>query len=201
MAGKSIKIAPSIMAANWVDFHNEVKKATRGDFIHVDIMDAHFVPNITLGPDIARAIYKLSQKPLDIHLMLERPDLYLHRFSFEGIFRITFHYESNALLTPTLRRIKSLGFKAGISISPDTPVKRILKIVDKVDQVLVMTVYPGFSGQRLVEKSIPKVYELAEIREKLGLNFVITVDGGINKNNINKLGPIDEAVIGSAFFK
>jgi len=200
MDGRNIKIAPSIIAANWADIIRELEKAKKGDFIHVDVMDGHFVPNITLGSDIAKAIYDITGKALDIHLMLDRPDRYIERFAFEGVFRITFHYESNALLIHTIEKIKSYGFKAGISISPDTPVHRIVKILDMVDQVLVMTVYPGFSGQRLLEKTIEKIHQLNDIRKERKLNFVITADGGINRENIGKIGPVDEVVMGSGFF-
>ncbi len=195
-----VKIAPSIIAANWVEIYSEVEKAKKGDFIHVDVMDGHFVPNITLGSDIAKAIYKLSNKPLDIHLMLERPDKYIERFVFEGVFRITFHYESYAILTQTINIIRDFGLKVGIAISPDTPVKRIIKVLPEIDQVLVMTVYPGFSGQKLLEWVIPKIYELDDLRKKYGLNFTITVDGGINYDNVEKLGPVDEVVMGAGFF-
>jgi len=201
MDGRRIRIAPSIIAASWSEIYSEIERAKNGDFIHVDVMDGHFVPNITLGPDIARAIYELSGKPLDIHLMLEFPERYIGKFAFEGVFRITFHYESSAFLSPTIKIIRSLGKKVGIAISPDTPVKRILKILTEVDQVLVMTVYPGFSGQRLIERVIPKIHELANIRESLGLKFLITGDGGINWENIHRIGPIDEVVMGAAFFE
>ena len=195
-----VKVAPSIIAADWRDIHSEIERVKKGDFIHVDVMDGHFVPNITLGSDIAKAIYDLSKKPLDIHLMLDMPDKYIGRFVFEGVFRITFHYESYAILTHTINLIKGFGLSAGISISPDTPVKRIVKILPKVDQVLVMTVYPGFSGQKLLERVIPKIYELNDLREKYGLKFIITADGGINFKNLKKLGPVDEVVMGVGFF-
>ncbi len=181
MVGRIIKIAPSIIAARWSDIYSEIERAKGGDFIHVDVMDGYFVPNITLGSDIARAIYELSEKPLNIHLMLEFPDKYIRNFAFEGIFRITFHYKSHAFLSATINLIKSLGKRAGIAISPDTPVERILKVLDRIDQVLVMTVYPGFSGQRSTENVVPKIYKLAEIREKLGLGFFITADWGRGK--------------------
>lgn len=195
-----VKIAPSIIAANWVDIYSDVERAKRGDFIHVDIMDGHFVPNLTLGPDIAKAIHKLSNKPLDIHLMLERPDKYIERFVFEGVFRITFHYESYAILTQTINTIKDFGLKVGIAISPDTPVNRIIKVLPEIDQVLVMTVYPGFSGQKLLEWVISKIYELDDLRKKYGLEFTITADGGINYTNLEKLGPVDEVIMGAGFF-
>lgn len=195
-----VKIAPSIIAVNWVDIYSDVERAKKGDFIHVDVMDGHFVPNLTLGPDIAKAIYKLSAKPLDIHLMLEYPDKYIERFVFEGVFRITFHYESNAILTQMINLVKGFGLNVGIAISPYTPVKRIAKVLPKIDQVLVMTVYPGFSGQKLLEWVIPKIYELNDLREKYGLNFTITADGGINYTNLEKLGPVDEVVMGAGFF-
>ncbi len=201
MDGRRIKIAPSIIAADWSYIYAEIEKAKEGDFIHVDVMDGHFVPNITLGPDMARVIYTLSEKPLDIHLMLEFPERYIRRFAFGGVFRITFHYESSTLLSSTIKLVRSLGKKVGIAISPDTPVKRILKVLNEVDQILVMTVYPGFSGQKLIERVIPKIYELASLREDLGLNFSITADGGINWENLHKIGPIDEAVMGLAFFE
>jgi ribulose-phosphate 3-epimerase len=195
------RIGPSIIAANWTLCYEELERAKEGDFIHVDVMDGHFVPNLTLGPDLTRAVYERTGKPLDIHLMLTHPDRYLERFFLPGVFRITVHYESSAFLSSTLRRIREAGLKAGVAISPDTPTTRLLKMMGRLDQVLVMTVYPGFAGQRMLEWVLPKVEELHRIREKEGFNFVITVDGGVRWDNLHRIGPADEVVMGSAFFK
>ncbi len=194
------RIAPSIIAADWSRFEEEMEKAKMGDFVHVDVMDGHFVPNITLGPDVAKALYRATGKPLDVHLMLTHPDAYIGRFFFEGVFRITVHYESAAILTYTFNRIREAGIKVGVAISPDTPAERVFKLLPRVDQVLVMTVYPGFSGQRMLEWVLPKVETLHRFREEMGLRFTITVDGGVNVENLKKIGPADEVVMGSAFF-
>ncbi|NPA79692.1 MAG: ribulose-phosphate 3-epimerase [Thermotogae bacterium] len=194
------RIGPSIIAADWASIYEELERAKEGDFIHVDVMDGHFVPNLTLGPDIARAIHRRTGKPLDIHLMLTHPDRYVDRFIFPGVFRITLHYESSAFLSSTLRRIRSAGLRAGVAISPETPVSRLMKLLHRLDQVLVMTVYPGFAGQRMLEWVLPKVKALATIREERGLQFTITVDGGVRWDNLHLIGPADEVVMGSAFF-
>ncbi len=195
------RVGPSVIAANWARCYEELERAKEGDFIHVDVMDGHFVPNLTLGPDLARAIHERTGKPLDVHLMLTHPDRYIHRFVLPGVFRITVHYESSAFLSSTLRRVREAGLKAGIAISPDTPVSRLLKLLDKVDQVLVMTVYPGFAGQRMLEWVLPKVSELDRMRRERDLRFTITVDGGVKWENLSKIGPADEVVMGAAFFR
>ncbi len=198
---RKYRIGPSIIASNWALCYEELERAKSGDFIHVDVMDGHFVPNLTLGPDLTKAVYERTDKPLDVHLMLTHPDRYVDRFFLPGVFRITVHYESSSFLSPTLRAIREEGIKAGVAISPDTPVSRVRKVLPSVDQVLVMTVYPGFSGQRMLEWVLPKVEELHAMRVREGLTFVITVDGGVRWDNLHRIGPADEVIMGSAFFR
>jgi ribulose-phosphate 3-epimerase len=180
---KKILIAPSILSADFADLKNEIKKVeTAGaDWLHIDVMDGRFVPNITIGAPVVRAIRKVTKMPLDVHLMIVEPLKYVNDFADAGADIITVHIEAcgNDALK-TIEAIKQRNIKTGISIKPNTPVKDIENLLDKVDLVLVMTVEPGFGGQEFMGECLDKVREIKAIAEKQGRDFHIQVDGGVN---------------------
>ncbi|GGA84222.1 ribulose-phosphate 3-epimerase [Ornithinibacillus halotolerans] len=183
-----IKIAPSILSADFSKLGEEILDVEKGgaDYIHVDVMDGHFVPNITIGPLIVEAIKPITSLPLDVHLMIENPDQYIPTFAKSGADIITVHQEATTHLHRTIQLIKSNGVKAGLAINPATPVEMIRDILSEVDLVLVMTVNPGFGGQSFINLTLEKIKQIATWREEYGLSFEIEVDGGVNTSTAKK---------------
>ncbi|MED1472379.1 ribulose-phosphate 3-epimerase [Bacillus salipaludis] len=177
-----IKIAPSILSANFARLEDEIKDVERGgaDYIHIDVMDGHFVPNITIGPLIVEAIRPVTKLPLDVHLMIENPDQYIGAFAKAGADIITVHVEACTHLHRTIQQIKSYGIKAGVVLNPHTPVSLIQHVIEDIDLVLLMTVNPGFGGQSFIHSVLPKIKQVANIIEEKKLQVEIEVDGGVN---------------------
>ena len=178
-----VKIAPSILSADFSKLGEEIKDVERGgaDYIHVDVMDGHFVPNITIGPLIVDSIRPITKLPLDVHLMIENPDQYIEDFAKAGADYITVHVEACRHLHRTIQLIKSLGVKAGVVLNPATPVQLIEPIIEDIDMVLLMSVNPGFGGQKFISSVLPKIKQVKEMAEQKGLNLEIEVDGGVNE--------------------
>ncbi|HET55168.1 MAG TPA: ribulose-phosphate 3-epimerase [Ignavibacteria bacterium] len=197
-------LAPSILAANFANLEKEIRKVEMAgvDLIHCDVMDGKFVPNITFGPIVINAVKKITRLPLDVHLMIEKPDDFLDDFIKAGASYLTVHQETVVHLHRTITRIKELGAKAGVSINPSTPVNSLCEILEFVDLVLVMSVNPGFGGQKFIESSLKKIRDLKSIREENNYNYLIEVDGGVDTNTITKLknAGVDIFVAGSAIF-
>lgn len=177
-----IKIAPSILSANFARLEDEIKDVERGgaDYIHVDVMDGHFVPNITIGPLIVETIRPVTNLPLDVHLMIENPDQYIGAFAKAGADIITVHVEACTHLHRTIQQIKAEGVKAGVVLNPHTPVSMIEHVLEDVDLVLFMTVNPGFGGQSFIHSVLPKISQVASMIEEQNLQVEIEVDGGVN---------------------
>ncbi|MBE4908772.1 ribulose-phosphate 3-epimerase [Bacillus luteolus] len=178
-----VKIAPSILSADFAKLGQEIKDVERGgaDYIHIDVMDGHFVPNITIGPLIVNAVRPITQLPLDVHLMIENPDQYIADFAKAGADHITVHVEACKHLHRTIQLIKDQGIKAGVVLNPATPVDTIKHVLPELDMVLLMTVNPGFGGQKFISSVLPKIKELSEMISTLGLPIEIEVDGGVNE--------------------
>lgn len=203
-----IQISPSILSADFSKLGDEVKEICElgADYIHVDVMDGHFVPNISFGAGVMKSLNEISSVPYDVHLMIEDPDKYLDTFVTDKTEFITVHQEACVHLDRTIEHIKSLGngvIKAGVSLNPATPVDLLSCIIDKVDLVLIMSVNPGFGGQKFIPQSIDKVRELSRIRDEKDLKFLIEVDGGVNGDNAHLLkeAGADILVAGSYIFK
>lgn len=181
-----IKIAPSILAANFAKLGEEVLEVEKGgaDWIHIDVMDGHFVPNITMGPIAVEAVRPLTSLPLDVHLMIENPDRYIEDFAKAGADYITVHVEACPHLHRTIQLIRSFGVKPGVVLNPHTPVETIQHILEDIDLVLFMTVNPGFGGQKFIHSVVPKVAQLSKIIKEKGLSIEIEIDGGINEETI-----------------
>lgn len=178
-----IKIAPSILSADFAKLGEEIKDVENGgaDYIHVDVMDGHFVPNITIGPLIVEAIRPITKLPLDVHLMIENPDQYIPAFAQAGADFLTVHVEACPHLHRTIQLIKSHGVKAGVVLNPATPVDTIQHVIEDIDLVLLMTVNPGFGGQKFIHSVLPKIEEVAGMVKEKNLNVEIEVDGGVNE--------------------
>jgi len=198
------KIAPSILSADFSNLGEEIKDVENGgaDYIHVDVMDGHFVPNITIGPLIVEAIKPITTLPLDVHLMIENPDDYISAFAKSGASIITVHQEACVHLHRTIQLIKSTGVKAGVVINPATPVEMIKEILPEVDMVLIMSVNPGFGGQSFIHHTVQKIKQVAKWRQQLNLSFEIEVDGGVNTDTAKLCTDVgaDVLVAGSAVF-
>ncbi|MBW2451403.1 MAG: ribulose-phosphate 3-epimerase [Deltaproteobacteria bacterium] len=200
-----IKIAPSILSADFACLGKEVSAVdlAGADYIHVDVMDGHFVPNITIGPPVVQALRQVTQKPLDVHLMIEAPDRFIPSFAEAGADIITVHQEAAPHLHRTIQLIKGFGKKAGVSINPATPLETLDVILGELDLVLVMSVNPGFGGQAFIPSALEKVRQLRQRINNRGLSIELEVDGGINLGNIRDVvaAGADVLVAGSAVFK
>jgi ribulose-phosphate 3-epimerase len=199
-----IRIAPSILSANFLKLGEEIKaaEAVGADLLHIDIMDGHFVPNITIGPFIVEAIRSVTSLPLDVHLMIEEPDRYLTDFIKAGADYLTVHYETSVHLHRTVQRIKESGVKAGVSLNPATPVWNLDHILQDIDVALLMSVNPGFGGQEFIPQAINKITTLKKLIREKEVSTCIEVDGGIKLNNAQDViaAGADILVMGSAFF-
>ncbi len=180
-----IKISPSILSADFSQLGNEIKRLEDGgaDMIHVDVMDGHFVPNLTIGPPVIKALRNYSKLPFDVHLMISPVHKYIKNYAEAGADIITIHPEATDDLLGSINFIKSLKKKVGVSLNPDTSVEIIKKLLSSIDLVLIMSVYPGFGGQKFIPDVLKKIKELKEIKEKQNFKFDIEVDGGINFEN------------------
>jgi len=176
-----IELAPSILSADFAHLAEQVARAQEGGaaVIHVDVMDGHFVPNLTLGAPVVKSLRKVTKLPLDCHLMIDNPDEFIPIFAEAGADWISIHQEATVHLNRTLQHIRDHGVRAGVVINPATPVETLAEVLDMVDYVLVMSVNPGFGGQRFLPNSLRKMRHLAEIRSQRGLNYRIEVDGGV----------------------
>ncbi len=199
-----VKIAPSILSADFSRLGDEVGAIAAGgaDYVHVDVMDGHFVPNITIGPLVVDGLRQVTEIPFDVHLMIENPDLYIPEFARVGSDIITVHQEAVSHLHRTVQLIKSFGKKAGVSINPATPVSSLEVILDDLDLVLVMSVNPGFGGQSFIESCLPKIEALRKMIDARGLKVELEVDGGVKLDNIGRIAAAgaDVFVAGSAVF-
>ncbi|MEP0712687.1 ribulose-phosphate 3-epimerase [Algoriphagus sp.] len=200
----SLLIAPSILAADFANLQKEVEmlNSSAADYIHVDIMDGVFVPNISFGIPVTEAIQKHAQKPLDVHLMIVNPDNYLEAFRKAGAEMISVHYEACTHLHRTLQAITALGAKAGVAINPHTPVELLAEVIQDIDLVCMMSVNPGFGGQKFIENTYSKVSRLKELILAKGAKTKIEIDGGVNLENAPKLqaAGADILVAGSFVF-
>jgi len=184
-----IELAPSILSADFARLGEQVQPALDGGatLLHLDVMDGHFVPNITMGPRVVAALRKVVKVPLDAHLMIENPDQYVPAFVEAGADWISVHQEACVHLHRTLGLIRGLGVQAGVVINPATPVETLVEVLDMVDFVLVMSVNPGFGGQRFIPHSLEKIRRLAQLRQQRGLKFRIEVDGGVALDTVAEI--------------
>ncbi len=198
-------LAPSILAADLSNLQQQIRlvEIAGADWIHCDIMDGHFVPNISFGPIVVKAVRKCTNLPVDVHLMIEEPDRYLENFVKAGADSLTVHQEASIHLNRTITRIKELGIKAGVAINPSTPVDSLKEILEFVDLVLIMSVNPGFGGQKFIQNSLRKVKEAVELRKKLNASFLIEMDGGIDNMTTKPAldAGCDVFVAGSSIFR
>ena len=202
---KKIQISPSILSADFSQLGNEIKRLEVGgaDLIHVDVMDGHFVPNLTIGPPVIKALRKYTKLPFDVHLMIDPVHKYIKEYAKAGSDIITIHPESTENLKSSIKEIKDLNKKAGVSLNPDTPIETILNDLNDIDLILVMSVFPGFGGQKFMPEVLKKIDELSKLRTKNNLNYKIEVDGGIDFSNSKKTieAGADILVSGTTIFK
>jgi ribulose-phosphate 3-epimerase len=199
-----VKIAPSLLSADFGRLKEEIEtiETAGADFLHVDVMDGHFVPNITIGPLIVEAVKRSASVPLDVHLMIENPDLYLQDFADAGSDYITVHVEACTHLQRTLTRIRELGCLSGVAFNPATPLSTMQHILNDVDMVLIMSVNPGFGGQKFIPSALWKLKQLKDILSQFNSQILVEVDGGVthkNSRNLIKAGA-NILVAGSAVF-
>ncbi|ETB69786.1 ribulose-phosphate 3-epimerase [Bacillus sp. CPSM8] len=179
-----VYVAPSILSADFARLGEEIRDVEQGgaDFIHIDVMDGHFVPNLTIGPLVVEAVRPITELPLDVHLMIEAPDRYIPAFAKAGADILSVHVEACPHLHRTIQLIKEQGVKAGVVLNPHTPVQQIEHVLEDLDLVLLMTVNPGFGGQSFISSVLPKIRQVKEVAEQKGLaDLLIEVDGGVNK--------------------
>ncbi|MFA9398606.1 MAG: ribulose-phosphate 3-epimerase [Clostridiaceae bacterium] len=200
-----IKLAPSILSADFANLGEDIKSLERygADMIHIDVMDGNFVPNISLGFPIIKSIRPLTELTFDVHLMIKSPSRYIEDFVNAGADIITVHYEEEPHLDRTIDYIKSFGVKAGVALNPSTNVDSIKNLIKKLDMVLIMSVNPGFGGQKFIDYSIDKIKEVKELSEKYNKDLLIQVDGGVNELTIKEVAKAGANVVvaGSAVFK
>tara|TARA_Y100000590_G_scaffold97693_1_gene111179 strand:- start:1056 stop:1685 length:630 start_codon:yes stop_codon:yes gene_type:complete len=182
---KKIQISPSILSADFSQLGNEIKRLEEGgaDMIHVDVMDGHFVPNLTIGPPVIKALRNYTKLPFDVHLMISPVHKYIKNFAEAGADIITIHPEATENLIDSIKHIKELGKKVGVSLNPETKTEIIKQILKEIDLVLIMSVHPGFGGQKFIPQVLNKIKELKNIKSEKNLGFDIEVDGGIDFNN------------------
>ena len=202
---KKIQISPSILSADFSRLGEDIKRLEESgaDMIHVDVMDGHFVPNLTIGPPVIKSLRKHTKLPFDVHLMINPVHKYIKDYSDAGADIITFHPESTKNITETINLIRSLDKKVGISLNPNTEIYSIKEHLDKIDLVLIMSVYPGFGGQKFIKDVIKKIKDLDQIRKDQKVNFKIEIDGGINfeTSKIAIDAGVDILVSGTTIFK
>ncbi|QCS52218.1 ribulose-phosphate 3-epimerase [Priestia flexa] len=182
------KIAPSILSANFSKLGEEIREVEAGgaDYIHVDVMDGHFVPNITIGPLIVEAIRPITSLPLDVHLMIGNPDAYIPMFAKAGADILTVHAEACTHLHRTIQLIKEHGMKVGIALNPATPIDVLKHVLEDIDLILLMTVNPGFGGQKFINSVLPKIEQISQLIEIRQLSIEVEVDGGVNEETAKK---------------
>ena len=199
------KVAPSILSADFSKLGADVQGICEfgADYIHVDVMDGAFVPNISFGAGVMKSLNSLATIPYDVHLMIEDPDRYIEDFVTPNTEFITVHQEACRHLDRTIQHIHSTGVKAGVALNPATPIVMVEDVLDKLDMILIMSVNPGFGGQKFIPRALDKIRRLDEIRKANGYDFVIEVDGGVNLQNCEELKSVgtDILVAGSAVFK
>jgi len=202
---KKIQISPSILAADFSQLGEEISRLEKGgaDMIHVDVMDGHFVPNLTIGPPVIKALRKYTNIPFDVHLMINPVHKYIKDYAESGADIITIHPEATTSLQESIDEIKKFKKKVGLSLNPDTKIEVIEKYLDQIDLVLVMSVFPGFGGQKFIKDVLKKIERISEIKDKNSFKFDIEVDGGINFSNFKKVleAGANVLVSGTTIFK
>ncbi len=186
MTASRIELAPSILAANFAHLDREIQAVETGgaSLVHVDVMDGHFVPNLTIGVPVVASLRKTTALPLDVHLMIERPEQYVDAFAKAGANRIHIHQEATAHLDRVLASIRERGVEASVAVNPATPVSLLSEVLDRVDCVLIMSVNPGFGGQKFIPSALEKIRDLREQRARYNFSFRIAVDGGVGPENV-----------------
>tara|TARA_B100000029_G_scaffold516099_1_gene626887 strand:- start:3116 stop:3775 length:660 start_codon:yes stop_codon:yes gene_type:complete len=201
----SIKISPSILSADFSKLGKEIQNLEKAgaDLIHIDVMDGHFVPNITIGPEVIHKLRKYTSLPFDVHLMISPVDNFIEKFADSGADIITIHPEATNNLTASIKKIKSLNKKAGVSLNPETPTDKVLQVLDSIYLVLIMSVNPGFGGQKFIENTLDKVKILRKEIDSKKLKTQIEIDGGINFENSKRArkAGVDILVSGTTVFK
>ncbi|QEE61262.1 ribulose-phosphate 3-epimerase [Salinibacterium sp. dk2585] len=179
-----VRVNPSILSADFVNMQSELDRIATADLVHVDVMDNHFVPNLTFGPQMVERIQAVSPVPLDVHLMIDDPDRWAPGYAELGAYSVTFHAEAAADAVSLARRLRQIGARAGVALKPGTPVEPYLELLTEFDQVLVMTVEPGFGGQKFMHEVMPKLTSLREAVSRSGLDVWLQVDGGVTEETI-----------------
>lgn len=196
-------IHPSILSADYANFEKELRSISSADSAHVDVMDNHFVPNLTFGLGLVESLLRVSDLPLDVHLMIENPERWAPQYAEAGASSVTFHLEASQDPIWLARELRKLGAKSAIAIKPNTPVADVKELLGEIDMLLIMTVEPGFGGQPLIESTLAKITEAKKEIRAAGLDIAIQVDGGVTENNIAELAQLGANVFvaGSAVFK
>ena len=204
MAGRTVRIAPSILSADFARLAEEVARVedAGADWLHIDVMDGHFVPNLTVGPPIVEALRKVTTLPLDVHLMMTNPDAFIGEFAEAGADYLTVHVETCPHLHRTVQSIKERGVKAGVTLNPATPAGALLEIVRDADLILIMSVNPGFGGQKFIASSLRKIAEVRALIDRTGSRALLEVDGGVKPDNVQEIlaAGAEVLVAGSAVF-